>query len=29
MGACMKFGRIEDLAAELGKKSRMVLWTPR
>jgi hypothetical protein len=29
MAACMKFGRIEDLTAELAKKPRMVLWVPR
>ena len=29
MGACMKYGRIEDLAVELGKKPRMVLWVPK
>ena len=29
MSACMKFGRLSDLAAELGKKPRMVLWSPR
>lgn len=28
MAACMKYGRIEELAAELGKKPRMVLWVP-
>jgi hypothetical protein len=28
MAACMKYGRIEELAAEVGKKSRMVLWVP-
>jgi Fe-S-cluster-containing dehydrogenase component len=27
MAACMKFGRIKDLAAELEKKPRMVLWS--
>jgi Fe-S-cluster-containing dehydrogenase component len=27
MSACMKFGRLEDLAAEI-KKPRMVLWAP-
>lgn len=29
MAACMKYGRIEELAEELGKKPRMVLWVPR
>jgi Fe-S-cluster-containing dehydrogenase component len=29
MAACMKYGRIEELAKELGKKARMVLWAPR
>jgi Fe-S-cluster-containing dehydrogenase component len=29
MAACMKFGRIEDLAKEVGRKPRMVLWVPR
>ena len=28
MAACMKYGRVGDLAAEVGKKSRMVLWVP-
>jgi Fe-S-cluster-containing dehydrogenase component len=28
MAACMKFGRIEDLAKEITKP-RMVLWAPR
>ena len=28
MAACMKYGRIEELAAEAGKKSRTVLWVP-
>ncbi len=28
MAACMKYGPIEDLKSELGKKSRMVLWIP-
>ena len=28
MAACMKYGRIEELAREMGKKARMVLWTP-
>ena len=29
MAACMKYGRIEELAQEMGRKSRMVLWVPR
>ena len=29
MAACMKFGRIEELANEMGKKPRTVLWVPR
>jgi len=29
MAACMKYGRLTDLAAELGKKPRMVLWAPK
>ncbi len=29
MAACMKYGRIEDLAKEMGKKPKMVLWVPR
>jgi Fe-S-cluster-containing dehydrogenase component len=29
MAACMKYGRIEELAKEMGAKPRMVLWTPR
>ncbi len=29
MAGCMKFGRLKDLAKELGKKPRMVLWSPR
>jgi len=29
MAACMKYGKIEDLAGELGKKPRTVLWVPR
>jgi len=29
MAACMKHGRIEDLAREVGKKPRQVLWVPR
>jgi Fe-S-cluster-containing dehydrogenase component len=28
MAACMKFGRLSDLAKELGKKPQMVLWSP-
>ena len=29
MAACMTYGRIEDLAKEMGTKPRMVLWSPR
>jgi len=29
MARCMKYGRIKDLAKEMGKKARMVLWSPR
>lgn len=29
MAACMKHGRIEELAKEMGKKPRTVLWVPR
>jgi Fe-S-cluster-containing dehydrogenase component len=29
MAACMKFGCVEDLAKEMGRKPRMVLWVPR
>ena len=29
MAACMKYGRIQDLAKEMGQKARMVLWSPR
>jgi Fe-S-cluster-containing dehydrogenase component len=29
MAACMKFGPIEELAEEMKKKPRMVLWVPR
>jgi Fe-S-cluster-containing dehydrogenase component len=29
MAACMEYGRVEDLAREMGRKSRMVLWVPR
>lgn len=29
MAACMKYGRIEDLASEMRRKPRQVLWTPR
>jgi len=29
MADCMKYGRLEELAKEMGKKSRMVLWAPR
>jgi Fe-S-cluster-containing dehydrogenase component len=29
MAACMQYGRVEDLAKEMGRKPRMVLWVPR
>ena len=29
MAACMKYGRIEELAKEMSDKPRMVLWAPR
>lgn len=29
MAACMKYGRIEELAEEMREKPRMVLWVPR
>lgn len=29
MAGCIKHGSIEDLAKEIGKKQRMVLWSPR
>ncbi len=29
MAACMRYGRIEDLARAAGEKPRMVLWVPR
>ncbi len=29
MAACMKYGRIEELAKEMQRKPRMVLWVPR
>ena len=29
MAACMKYGKINELAREMGKKPRMVLWVPR
>lgn len=28
MANCMKYGRIEQLAEEMKKKARMVLWAP-
>lgn len=28
MANCMTFGRLEDLSKEMGKKSKMVLWSP-
>ena len=29
MAACMQYGPIEELAKEMVKKPRMVLWAPR
>jgi Fe-S-cluster-containing dehydrogenase component len=29
MAACIKYGRVEELAGEMGQKPRMVLWAPR
>lgn len=29
MAQCIKYGSIEDLAKEMTKKRRMVLWAPR
>jgi Fe-S-cluster-containing dehydrogenase component len=29
MAQVIQWGRLEDLAKELGKKPRMVLWSPR
>jgi Fe-S-cluster-containing dehydrogenase component len=29
LAACMKYGRLEDLAEEMKHKPRMVLWSPR
>ena len=29
MANVIQWGRLEDLSKELGKKSRMVLWSPR
>ncbi len=29
MAGCMKHGKLEDLSRELGRKPRMVLWSPR
>jgi Fe-S-cluster-containing dehydrogenase component len=29
MAACIKYGKVEELAQEMGKKPRMVLWAPR
>jgi Fe-S-cluster-containing dehydrogenase component len=29
MAACMKYGRIDELAKEMAKKPRQVLWVPR
>ena len=28
LGACMKFGTIEEMAVELSKKPKQVLWAP-
>ena len=29
MAACMKYGPVEELAKEMTKKARTVLWVPR
>jgi len=29
MAGCMSYGRVEDLAKEMGHKPRMVLWAPK
>ena len=29
MASCMKYGKITELAEEMSKKPRMVLWVPR
>ncbi len=29
MAAVIKHGKVEDLAKEVGRKARMVLWVPR
>ena len=29
MAFCMKYGKIEELAKDMAKKKRMVLWSPR
>ena len=29
MAACMKYGRVEDLAKEMAEKPRQVLWVPK
>jgi Fe-S-cluster-containing dehydrogenase component len=29
LAACMKYGRIDELAQEMKKKPRMVLWAPK
>ena len=29
MAKVIKWGKLKDLAAEMGKKPRMVLWSPR
>lgn len=28
LGGCMKFGTIEEMAAELAKKPKQVMWAP-
>jgi hypothetical protein len=28
MAACVKYGRIEELAKEMGEKAKMALWSP-
>ena len=29
MASCIKYGKIEELAGEMKKKPKMVLWSPR
>ncbi len=29
MAACIKYGLLEELTKEMGKKKRMMLWSPR